>query len=192
MEKWRQAPDYTPPSGSTADEYTVTSFLGDWSFPTGADGNAAEGTNVNATAVTSAANTAYYAYLAKITADSARVLGKTRRGREVRRAVRQDQAGLQRPLLGRHARLLQRRRTPAFMSQAAQVLALAMDLVPADQRRGLQEKLVNDVLVTRSGHQETGIASARWIYPVLTEAAHDGVPNAAKAAFTAAQQTTYP
>src|SRR4051795_4374668 len=78
------------------------------------------------------------------------------------------------------------------MSQAVQVLALAMNLVPDDQRRGLQDKLVNDVLVTRTGHQETGIASARWLYPVLTQAAHEGVPNAAKAAFTAAQQTTYP
>jgi hypothetical protein len=80
----------------------------------------------------------------------------------------------------------------AFMSQGVQVLALAMDLVPAAERRGLQEKLVNDVLVTRTGHQLTGIASARWFYPVLTEAAHEGVPNAAKAAYTAAQQTTYP
>jgi hypothetical protein len=78
------------------------------------------------------------------------------------------------------------------VSQAVQVLALAMDLVPASERRGLQEKLVNDVLVARSGHQETGIASARWIYPVLTQAAHEGVPNAAKAAFTMAQQTSYP
>src|SRR5262249_51796811 len=69
MEKWRAAPDDTYP-------YTVTSFLGDWSYPTGGDGNAAEATNVNATPVTNVANTAYYAYLAKLTADSARVLGK--------------------------------------------------------------------------------------------------------------------
>ena len=43
MEKWRKAPDYTPPSGSTEDEHTVTSFLGDWSFPTGAAANARRG-----------------------------------------------------------------------------------------------------------------------------------------------------
>ena len=43
MEKWRKAPDYTPASGSTDDEHTVTSFLGDWSFPTGAAADATRG-----------------------------------------------------------------------------------------------------------------------------------------------------
>ena len=115
MEKWRQAPDYTPPSGSTADEYTVTSFLGDWSFPTGAatDATPGEDTNVNATAVTSVANTAYYAYLAKLTADSARVLGKTDDAAKYDALFEQDQARLQRPLLGRHrAATTSIRRTP--------------------------------------------------------------------------------
>ena len=140
--------------------------------------------------MTSSANTAYYAYLAKLTADSARVLGKP------------DEAAKYDALFAKIRRDFNARFWDAtrgyysdattFMSQAVQVLALGLDLVPAEQRRGLQEKLVNDVLVTRTGHQETGIASARWIYPVLTQAAHEGVPNAAKAAFTAAQQTTYP
>jgi hypothetical protein len=73
-----------------------------------------------------------------------------------------------------------------------QVLPLAFGLVPPERRRALQEKLVYDVLVTREGHQMTGIAGARWIYPVLQEAAEEGVPDAAKAAYTIAQQTTYP
>ena len=171
MEKWRKAPDYTPPSGTTEDEHTVTSFLGDWSFPTGAAADATPGqnTNVNATAVTSVANTAYYAYLAKLTADSARVLGKSRRRGEVRRALRAASSATSTPASGtRRSGYYVDPQNTTFMSQAAQVLALAMDLVPAEKRRGLQEKLVNDVLVTRTGHQLTGIASARWIYPVLT------------------------
>jgi alpha-L-rhamnosidase len=48
------------------------------------------------------------------------------------------------------------------------------------------------VLVTRKGHEEVGIAGSRWIFPVLTQAAHDGVPDAAKAAYAIALQTTYP
>ena len=63
---------------------------------------------------------------------------------------------------------------------------------PPERRRALQEKLIYDVLVTREGHQMTGIAGSRWIYPVLQEAAEEGVPDAAKAAYTIAQQTTYP
>src|SRR4051794_297274 len=183
LEKWRQAPD-------DAFGYTLTSFLGDWSFPTGSEGNAAEGTNVNATAVTNAANTAYYAYIAKLTANAARVLGKpddATRYDTLFNNIRTDfNAKFWDASKGYYAD------GTTFMSQAVQVLALAMDLVPADQKRGLQEKLVNDILTTRSGHQLTGIASARWIYPILTEAAHAGVPNAARAAFTAAQQASYP
>ncbi len=38
----------------------------------------------------------------------------------------------------------------------------------------------------------TGIAGARWIYPVLQQAAEEGVADAAKAAYTITQQTTYP
>jgi alpha-L-rhamnosidase len=192
MEKWRKAPDYTPPSGSTEDDHTVTSFLGDWSFPTGGDGNAAEATNVNATAITNVANTAYYAYISKLTADSARVLGKSDEAAKYdalhARIKRDFNARFWDEARGYYVDPVQ----TAFMSQAVQVLALGIDLVPAERKRALQEKLVNDVLVTRTGHQLTGIASARWIYPVLTEAAHAGVPNAAKAAYAAAQQTTYP
>jgi alpha-L-rhamnosidase len=187
MEKWRQAPDYVPPSGSTADEYTVTSFLGDWSYPTGADGNAAEATNVNATPVTNVANTAYYAYLAKLTASSARVLGKADEAAHYDALYEKIKSSFNARFWDDSRGYYVDPQNTAFMSQAAQVLALAIDLVPADAKRGLQEKLVDDILNTRSGHQETGIASARWIYPVLTEAAHEGVPNAAKAAFTAAQ-----
>ena len=56
----------------------------------------------------------------------------------------------------------------------------------------LQEKLINDIMVTRAGHEMVGIVGSRWIFPVLTQAAREGVPGAAKAAYTIAQQTTYP
>ena len=135
--------------------------------------------------------TAYVAYMAKITADSARALGKPARGGPVRRAVQEHQGRLQRQVVGRERRLLPRDPAQIF-AQSTQVLALAFELVPAERRRGLQEKLVNDVLVTRAGHQMAGIAGNRWIHPVLTQAAREGVPDAAKAVYTVALQTTYP
>ena len=47
-------------------------------------------------------------------------------------------------------------------------------------------------MVTRAGHEMVGIVGSRWIFPVLTQAAREGVPGAAQAAYTIARQTTYP
>ncbi len=55
--------------------YTLTSGLGDWDPATGANGNAAEGTNVNNPTIISPSSTAYYAYMAKIAAQTASALG---------------------------------------------------------------------------------------------------------------------
>ena len=71
-------------------------------------------------------------------------------------------------------------------------MALAFGLVPDERRRGLQEKLIEDIMVTRAGHEMVGIVGSRWIFPVLTQAAREGVPGAGQAAYTIARQTTYP
>ena len=39
---------------------------------------------------------------------------------------------------------------------------------PHERRRALQEKLIDDVMVTRAGHEVAGIVGSRWIFPVLT------------------------
>jgi alpha-L-rhamnosidase len=76
--------------------------------------------------------------------------------------------------------------------QSMQAIPLGMGIVDEANRIPLETKLVQDVLVTRHGHEEVGIAGSRWIFPALTQAAHDGVPDAAKAAYAIALQTTYP
>ena len=73
-----------------------------------------------------------------------------------------------------------------------QAIPLGMGLVDEANRIPLETKLVQDVLVTRHGHEEVGIAGSRWIFQALTQAAHEGVPDAAKAAYAIALQTTYP
>ena len=75
--------------------------------------------------------------------------------------------------------------------QAMQALPLGIGLVDQANRIPLETKLVQDVLVTRHGHEEVGIAGSRWIFPALSQAAHDGVPGR-KAAYAMALQTTYP
>jgi alpha-L-rhamnosidase len=77
-------------------------------------------------------------------------------------------------------------------TQTINVLALAFNIVPDSQRAALETKLINDIMVARSGHEEVGIVGARWILPVLSQAAADGVAGAAQAAYTIATQTTYP
>ena len=135
--------------------------------------------------------TAYVAYMAKITADSARALGKPEEAAQFDTLFNNIKADFNAKWWD--ASVGYYRETPAqIFAQTTQVLALAFGLVPDERRRGLQEKLVNDVLVTRAGHQMTGIAGNRWIHPVLSQAAREGVPDAAKAVYTVALQTTYP
>ena len=76
--------------------------------------------------------------------------------------------------------------------QGMAVLPLAFGLVPDEKRADLAAKLVEDVVNTRAGHAMVGIASMRWILPVLSQAADEGVAGAADAAYAIMAQTTYP
>jgi alpha-L-rhamnosidase len=84
------------------------------------------------------------------------------------------------------------RKAQGIFTHGQNAIPLGIGLVPDDKRRALQEKLVYDVLVTRTGHEMVGIASSRWIFDVLTDAAIEGVPGAAEATYAMALQTTYP
>ena len=172
-------------------DYTLTSGLGDWDPPTGADAPVGSPTRVQIPTVIPPSVTAYVAYMAKITADSARALGKPDEAAQFDTLFNNIKADFNAKWWD--AGVGYYRETPAqIFAQTTQVLALAFGLVPAERRRGLQEKLVDDVLVTRAGHQMVGIAGNRWIHPVLSQAAREGVPDAAKAVYTVALQTTYP
>lgn len=176
---------------SDGDQYafTLSSGLGDWCVPTGADAPLGSATRFSVPTIIAPSSTAYVAYMAKIAADSARALGKDASDLDALYAnVKADfNAKWWDASVGYY-----RESATQPLVQSMQILPLAFGLVPPERRRALQEKLVHDVLVTREGHQMTGIAGARWIYPVLQEAAEEGVPDAAKAAYTIAQQTTYP
>lgn len=60
------------------------------------------------------------------------------------------------------------------------------------RRAGVQAKLIEDIVKTRAGHEEVGIAGSRWILPVLSQAADEGVAGAADATYTVASQSTDP
>ena len=169
--------------------YTLNSGLGDWCVPTGADAPLDAPTRFNVPTIIAPSSTAYVAYMARIAADSARALGEN--PADLDALYENIKADFNAKWWDASVGYYRENATQPLV-QSMQILPLAFGLVPPERRRGLQEKLVHDVLVTRDGHQMTGIAGARWIYPVLTTAAEEGVPDAAKAAYTIAQQTTYP
>lgn len=78
-------------------------------------------------------------------------------------------------------------------AEAAARAAHCVSSAARDGRRaGVQAKLIEDIVKTRAGHEEVGIAGSRWILPVLSQAADEGVAGAADATYTVASQSTDP
>jgi alpha-L-rhamnosidase len=181
-----------------SNDWTLNSGLGDWAFVTGADGSAAEGTNLNVGGMQAASSTAFTAYLATQTAEMARVLYE-----KTGDAQYLAQAGKYETLFDNIRADFNKRWWDADrgfyaenatqeLRQGFQAWAIGFGLVEPENKRALEEKLAYDVAVTRTGHAMVGFVGIRWIWPVLSEAAHDGVPYAKEALFKVAQQTTYP
>jgi alpha-L-rhamnosidase len=169
LDEW--APRWT---GKDGDAFggTLTSGLGDWVAPSGVP-------TLNALA-----STAYYARIARIAAEAARVLGRAEDAR-------------------RHAALFERIKadfTARFLSadgayresgdqpflHTAQVLPLAFDLVPDARRGALAARLAEDIRGPRGGNAQVGILGATHVLPVLTATGHND------AAFGFATQTDEP
>jgi alpha-L-rhamnosidase len=71
-------------------------------------------------------------------------------------------------------------------SQTGPALAFFLDMVPADRRKTVLQKLVDDIIVIHGTHLNTGIVGTRYILDVLTENGH------AELAYQLVTQTTYP
>ncbi|GIF66609.1 hypothetical protein Ais01nite_46440 [Asanoa ishikariensis] len=181
-----------------SDDWTLNSGLGDWAFVTGANGNAAEGTNLNVGGFQAASSTAFTAYLATKTAEAARLLyAETGTASYLADAQKYEKlfADIRRDFNARWwdaARGFYAENSTQELRQGFQAWAIGFGLVEEQNKRALQEKLAYDVAVTRTGHAMIGFVGIRWIWPVLSEAAHAGVPYAKQALFAVAQQTTYP
>ena len=181
-----------------SEDWTLSTHLGDWAFVTGADGNAAEGTNLNVGGLQAASGTAFTAYIVKLTADMARLLAEdTGDDSYLADAARYDELfeNIRADFNKRwwdEERGFYAENPTQELRQGFQAWAIGFGLVEEGNREALMEKLARDVAVTRSGHMMIGFVGMRWMWPVLTEAAHLGVPHAKDALFAVAQQTTYP
>jgi hypothetical protein len=183
----------------------VNAGLGDWDVPTGSatDATPGENTNFNVPTIISQSSSAYVAYMAQITAGAARALAAQATDQATKDAYLADaahfdayyanvKADYNAKFWNATAGYYQGDTTGSTFTQGGQILPLAFGLVPEGQRVPLETRLVNDVVNTRHNHEEVGIAAARWFFPVLSQAAHDGVAGAGQAAYAVALQNTYP
>jgi alpha-L-rhamnosidase len=151
---------------------TLTSGLGDWVAPE-------DWPRLNALA-----STAYYAHLVRIAAETARVLGRTddaARYEELFDEVRADFG----ERFGSEEGVYREDDDEPFV-QSAQILPLAFDLVPDDQRAAVADRLADDIVENRGGNPWVGVLGASSILPVLTATGHHDV------ALTVATQTDEP
>jgi alpha-L-rhamnosidase len=70
--------------------------------------------------------------------------------------------------------------------QTYQLLALAGDIVPGDFREMVMKTLLDDIVITRNGHLNTGIIGTKYLWPVLTHAGRSDL------AYSVVKQKTYP
>ena len=104
--------------------------------------------------------TAYFAHSTHLTADAARVLGKTGRRPQVRRVVRQIKAAFNKAYVAADGRI-------KGNTQTCYVMALWFDLLPAEKRAAAVRYLVDDIKA-RGTHLSTGFVGTSVLMPTLS------------------------
>jgi len=70
--------------------------------------------------------------------------------------------------------------------QTYQLLAIAGNIVPEEFRGQVLKTVIDDILITRNGHLNTGIIRTKYLWPVLAHAGKSAV------AYSILKKTTYP
>jgi alpha-L-rhamnosidase len=137
-------------------EHILTKGYGDWCAP--GDGTY-QGSFHDATEV----NTALYAHIARTVAKAADALGKPDDAKKY--AALADEIG------AAFHRRLHREDTATYGdgSQTTSLLPLAFDIVPADKRVAVFDRLVRTIEGSDKGHLNTGITGTRYLVDVLCE-----------------------
>jgi alpha-L-rhamnosidase len=169
LDEW--IPRWTDKDGD-AYAHTLTSGLGDWVAPEGWP-------RLNALA-----STAYYAHLVRIAGETARVLERADDAARYEKLLEEVRADFNERFRSEDG--VYREDDDEPFLQSAQILALEFDLVPADLRAAVAERLAEDIVEHRDGNPWVGVLGASSVLPVLTATGHHDV------AFTVATQTDEP
>jgi len=122
--------------------------------------------------------TAYYAYVVKIMADVAALLGKTGDASRFSELYAAIVTAFNDQLVGEDGRI-------KGNTQTAYAMALFMELLPADKRESAARHLVESI-TKQNYHITTGIHGIRFLLPVLSEYGYDDI------AYQLLLQDTYP
>ena len=169
LDEW--IPQWTNKDGDRH-AHTLTAGLGDWVPPKGVP-------TINALT-----SSAYYAYLTRIAAQTARALDKPQDAARYNELFKKVRADFNARFLGSDG-IYREKETDPFV-QSAQIFPLAFGLVPDERRAAVAARLADDIMKNRGGHAYVGVLGARWVLPVLTATGHHDV------AYTVATQTTEP
>ena len=155
-------------AGKTAIAGIVSNGLGDWCPP-----GSVEPTSTPVPLTT----TAWLIEAARVTAQTATLLGQTEEAREFTQMADRSAAALRAKYYDSAAH--------TFGSQTADALALAFDLCPTSDRQAVCDSLARDV-VKHGRHHTTGIFGSRRLFDALANGGHGDI------AFDVLKQTDYP
>jgi len=124
--------------------------------------------------------TAYFSYELRLMAKFARLLGK-----------KEDAAAYEKTSAEMKVAFNKRFFNPEEVTYSnntctVNILALAFDLVPAEYREKITDRLLQKILGENSGHVGNGIIGGQWLMRTLTETGHADV------AYVLAAQKSYP
>ena len=157
------------------------SHMGDWAAPIGDnDAGSIGGGAVSVVTPTIMVATAYFAYLSRLMADMAELIGKTKDADYYTElAVKIKDAFL------RHFYNAEEKYVCAN-SQGANTIALYMEMIPEEDRKAVFENLVKDIVETHNYHLSTGNMCSRYLIEILLENGYEDV------AYKLLTQTSYP
>lgn len=125
-------------------------------------------------------STFFYYFAVDVVARTAAVLGNETEASAYRKLAAEIQAAFHNKFFNRATN------SHGSGAQAAQVLALFLDLAPQELRGSVFRTLVNDIVYAKNTHLTTGIIGTKYLFPVLTRMGQSSL------AYELATQTSYP
>lgn len=108
--------------------------------------------------------TAYYAYSTKLLAEMAKAIGKDQDAQKYQNLANEIKAAFNKAFVNEDGKV-------KGDTQTAYVLALYMDLLPAEKQKAASDRLVQ-LIESRDWHLSTGFLGTRDLLPVLTKSGH--------------------
>ncbi|RXZ83165.1 hydrolase [Paenibacillaceae bacterium] len=158
-------------------DYNAHSVLGDWVPPGSTNWSPPEGSLLMASA--------YACHLLKIMSQIADVAGTTADAEKYRNVAQKIAERFHTSFYNRSKGVYETE-IEAGYRQASNLIPLAFELTPVEDKAQVIEHLMHDIVTVRDNHLNTGIIGTKYILPVLTDLGFGDI------AYAIADQKTYP